>query len=262
MPRQKSTDETARQQAGKARDRMAELLKLGPLSRIPASLADRQAKIYKPEDDWQRGRKAHAEVGRGLSRERRDRFGYYPLSWAIAHQLLEYSQGVQVYIMQQVQQLLTDKAQGLPVRVYADMPKPGEKAAENPGAEAGEASDDAEAETPAPLKKATPEAPVASSNVVHLKKHSGKAKPGRPIKRVPVPGRKPGRPKKAQEYVEEQEERLGPLPAAEPPEPPELTVEPVEEDELGIPDFVRRGAKSKLAGKNLRFDPGLDVSSA
>jgi len=262
MPRQKSTDETARQQAGKARDRMAELLKLGPLSRIPASLADRQAKIYKPEDDWQRGRKAHAEVGRGLSRERRDRFGYYPLSWAIAHQLLEYSQGVQVYIMQQVQQLLTDKAQGLPVRVYADMPKPGEKAAENPEAEAGEASDDAEAETPAPLKKATPEAPVASSNVVHLKKHSGKAKPAtrQSVKRVPVPGRKPGRPKKAQEYVEEQEERLGPLPATE---PAELTVVPVEDDdELGIPDFVRRNKPSKLAGKNLRFDPALDVSSA
>jgi len=260
MPRQKSANEPTEKRAGKARDKLTELLKLGPLSRIPASLADRQAKIYKPEDDWQRGKKAHAEVGRGLARERRDRFGYYPLSWTIAHQLLDYSQGVQVYIMQQVQQLLTDKAQGLPVRVYADMPKPGEKVApESPTDEAGEAAEEKGSET-APPKEAAPEAPVASSNVVQLKKHSGKAKPGRPAKRVPVPGRKPGRPKKAQEYVEEQEERLGPLPAAE---PAELTVVPVEDDdELGIPDFVRRNKPSKLAGKNLRFDPALDVSSA
>ena len=177
----------------------------------------------------------------------------------MAHQLMNYSQVVQVGIMQQIQQILADKAQALPVRVYADMPKPGEKPPEGPTDEAGEASDE-EGSEPAPPNKAAPEAPVASSNVVQLKKHSGKAKPGKPTKRVPVPGRKPGRPKKAQEYVEEQEERLGPLPTAE---PAELTVVPVEDDdELGIPDFVRRNKPSKLAGKNLRFDPALDVSSA
>jgi hypothetical protein len=112
-----------------------------------------------------------------------------------------------------------------------------------------------EAEAPPPA----PPAPSEATNVVQLKQHTGKAKGKAGAKKSAA--KKPSKAeqqKKAEEYVADQEKRIGPAPkspapAAPPPAPEQAQEEP---DELGIPDFVKRPT---MAGKNMAFDPSLEI---